>query len=99
MTARGTILVVEDDDELRQTLADLLADEGYHVVCASNGREGLDALAAVQASLVLLDLVMPEMSGQDVYAAMQADPRLADIPVIVCTSDPSRTPPGLLTLK
>jgi two-component system chemotaxis response regulator CheY len=95
-----TILIVEDDTDIRESLRDAFEDEGYQVRCAANGLEGLEALRKFEApSIVLLDLVMPLMSGNELYAAMQADPKLADIPVIILTSDPSRAPSGVVLLK
>lgn len=95
-----TILIVEDDTDIRESLRDAFEDEGYKVRCAANGLEGLEALRTFEAPcIVVLDLVMPLMSGNELYAAMQADPRLADIPVIISTSDPSRAPSGVVLLK
>jgi two-component system, sensor histidine kinase and response regulator len=94
------ILIVEDDVDIRESLRDVFEDEGYLVRCAENGREGLAALRqAERPSLVVLDLIMPVMTGNELYATMQADPALADIPVIVSTSDPSRAPSGVLIIK
>lgn len=98
--AQNKILIVEDDVDIRETLRDALEDHGYLVECAGNGQEGLDALGrASRPSAVLLDLVMPVMSGNELYEAMQANPEWASIPVIVSTSDPSRAPSGVLLMK
>lgn len=95
-----TVLVVEDDEDIRETLRDAFEDEGYAVRCAVNGKEGLEALKQFERPCaVILDLIMPIMAGSELYAAMLADPALADIPVIVSTSDPSRAPSGVLVLK
>jgi CheY-like chemotaxis protein len=97
---RHTILIVEDDDDIRESLRDVFQDKGYHVRCASNGREGLDALRRFEPpSVVVLDLIMPVMSGGELYGEMKADPGLAEIPVIVSTSDPSQAPSGVLLLR
>jgi CheY-like chemotaxis protein len=95
-----TVLVVDDEPELGDSLRDALEDEGYRVAVARNGKEALDALPALEAPLaIILDIIMPVMSGTELYAAMQADPRLASIPVLVSTSDGSRAPSGVLIMK
>lgn len=77
------VLVVEDDIEIRELLAEMLADAGYRVSVASNGAEALARLAEERPSLVILDLMMPVMDGWTLRARMLSDPSLADIPVIV----------------
>jgi CheY-like chemotaxis protein len=95
-----TILIVEDDQDIRESLRDAFEDEGYTVRCATNGKEGLEALQRFERPcVVILDLLLPVMTGNEVYKAMLADPNLAEIPVIVSTSDPSRAPSGVLLLK
>ncbi len=91
-----TVLIVEDDSDILESLRDAFEDSGYIVVTASDGKAALDILTTGSPpNVVVLDLVMPGMNGNDLYAAMQADPALAKIPVVVSTSDPSRAPPGL----
>src|SRR5205085_2102838 len=84
------ILVVEDDDDLRGVVADLLRDEDFTVVEAPNGQAALDYLlgAATPPSLILLDLNMPVMSGREMIVALRGDPRLTAIPILVVTSEP-----------
>jgi CheY-like chemotaxis protein len=89
------ILLVEDDHALRETLADVLRDEGYRVACACNGREALDRLGEDAApDLILLDLVMPVMDGWAFRDAQRRRPGLAGIPLVVLSasfpSDSSR---------
>jgi len=60
---RGAILVVDDDESLREQIVALLRDEGYRALGAANGREALDVLETDTASLILLDLSMPVMDG------------------------------------
>lgn len=84
------ILVVDDDAGIRDSLADLLDDEGYQVVTASDGRDGLAKLRQLNASrpcVILLDLMMPVMNGPQFYAEQQRDPQLASIPVVVISAD------------
>ena len=81
---RSCILIVEDDADLRDSLADLLMEEGYQVAGASNGQEALDYLRhAAPPCLILLDLMMPVMNGWEFRAAQEQDPSLSSIPVIV----------------
>lgn len=82
---RPTVLVVDDDSDIRETIAEVLSDEGYPVELASNGREALDVLGAARAKpgLILLDLMMPELDGWGFMAELEKLPVLAAIPVIV----------------
>ena len=77
------ILVVDDDPESRELLSDLLNKEGYLVVCAEDGRQALDYMSSSTPGLILLDLMMPKMSGWEFLAQQKNDPRLASIPVVV----------------
>jgi CheY-like chemotaxis protein len=80
--------VVDDDGAIREALAAVLEDEGYAVQGAANGREALQILrAGAQPQLILLDLMMPVMSGWDFRAAQQQDPALSVIPVVVLSAD------------
>jgi two-component system response regulator MprA len=94
------VLVVDDEPDIRDSLRDALEDEGYEVAVARNGKEALEALPALPSPFaVILDIIMPVMSGVEFYAAMRADPRFAGAPVLVSTSDPSRAPSGVLIMK
>jgi CheY-like chemotaxis protein len=95
-----TVLIVEDEPDIRDSLREVLEDEGYAVAVASNGKEGLAQLSLLpKPCAVVLDIIMPVMSGNELYNAMQADPELAKIPVLVSTSDPTRAPSGVLIMK
>ena len=86
----ATVLVVEDDFDLRDALVPILEYEGHRVVSAANGREALDRLHAMpRPSLILLDLMMPVMSGEEFRAEQLRDPALASIPVVVVSAHPS----------
>ena len=88
MNEGGYILLVDDDPDLRQCLVDILEDEGYVTQTAGTGREALAVLQAPQLpSLILLDLMMPELNGWQFYERQQSDPRLAPIPVLVVTAN------------
>ncbi len=88
MRASGRILLVEDDDALREVLAEVLADEGYEVDCAANGREALEHLRGSVPSpdAILLDLVMPVMDGWAFRDAQRRSQRLAVIPTLVLSA-------------
>lgn len=83
------ILVVDDDAGIRESLADVLKDEGYEVVTAMDGQDALLKLRAFGAipCVILLDLMMPVMSGPQFYAEQQRDPALASIPVVIISAD------------
>ena len=80
------VLVVEDDPSTRDLFRRILVREGWKVREASNGRHGLQQLEAGRPTLVLLDLMMPEMDGFEFLRAMRERPELADLPVVVVTS-------------
>jgi CheY-like chemotaxis protein len=84
----GEVLVVEDDLAIRETLSELLEDEGYQVQSAENGREALDRLRGGHPPrLILLDLMMPVMNGWEFRQAQRRDPTLSNIPVVVLSAD------------
>jgi CheY-like chemotaxis protein len=80
------ILVVDDDRDIRAVVDDLLTEEGYLVKTANNGRQALEILSNWRPEVILLDLSMPEMNGWTFLAHQQADPALAQIPVIVMSA-------------
>ncbi|HXR58975.1 MAG TPA: response regulator [Burkholderiales bacterium] len=91
MSAAAKILVVDDTPANIKLLGDLLASRGYAVCTATNGEEGLARLAAEKPDLVLLDVMMPGISGYDVCRRIRADPATALLPVVMCTSlDPQQ---------
>jgi CheY-like chemotaxis protein len=82
------ILVVEDDQDISDSLRDLLEGEGYRVATAANGREGIDALRRQgrHPCVVLLDLMMPVMNGWQFLEAKGKDEGIAPIPVVVVSA-------------
>ena len=87
-SSKPLLLVVEDDDDLRGAVADVLEEEGYQVVLASHGREALDALRRRRGfCAILLDMRMPVMGGVEFRRAQLRDPRLSSIPVIAFSAD------------
>jgi two-component system alkaline phosphatase synthesis response regulator PhoP len=81
-----TILVVEDDATLRETVAYNLRSEGYAVVVASDGIAALDALRQQSVSLVLLDLMLPRMDGLEVCRRIRSRPETAQTPILMLTA-------------
>ena len=91
MSTPAKVLVVDDTPANVKLLGDLLASRGYSVSTATNGEEGLAKVAADQPDLVLLDVMMPGLSGYDVCRRIRADPATALLPVVLCTSlDPQQ---------
>jgi CheY-like chemotaxis protein len=86
MTLSANILVVEDHADLRDMLVVLLESEGFVVRTAVNGAEALKRLEETRPSLILLDLMMPVMSGDEFRERQLADPRYSDVPVICMTA-------------
>jgi CheY-like chemotaxis protein len=83
---RPNVLVVEDHADLREMLAVLLETEGFAVETATNGVEALHVLERGRPGLILLDLMMPVMSGDEFRRRQLADPRYRDVPVICMTA-------------
>jgi DNA-binding response OmpR family regulator len=81
------VCVVDDDPDILETLKYVLEDSGYAVVTASNGAEALSKLHDAQVSLILLDLMMPGMSGFEFRNIQVGDASTASIPVVVLSGD------------
>jgi class 3 adenylate cyclase len=86
MTAGAKVLVVDDTPHNVKLLADLLAVKGYQVATATNGEAALATIAADMPDIVLLDVMMPGLSGYDVCQRLRADPRTSLLPVVLVTS-------------
>ena len=81
------VLIVEDDEDLREMMAQLLTLEGFQTATVANGREALEYLhQASKPDVILLDLMMPVMDGWEFRRQQQADPSLAPVPVIVLSA-------------
>jgi CheY-like chemotaxis protein len=81
----STVLVIDDDVKVRDLLQRFLGKEGFHVVSASGGEEGLRLARELDPDTITLDLMMPGMDGWAVLSTLKADPDVSDIPVIVLT--------------
>ena len=84
------ILVVDDEPELLKALCVRLTAEGFTCETASNGREALERIEAQLPDLMILDLIMPEVTGYEVCRQLQDDPRTAALPILVLTAVPQR---------
>jgi CheY-like chemotaxis protein len=83
--SRATILICEDEATLRELVQAVLGPE-YHYIEAVDGMEALELTRAEKPHLIVLDLMLPEMSGFEVLDAMREDPALSEIPVVVLTA-------------
>mgnify|MGYP001595829188 CR=1 FL=1 len=82
----GKVLVVDDDTALRRSVAQVLEDEGYEVVHATDGLAALDRVAENRPDLILLDVLMPNMNGRQVLEKLRQDRDTADIPILVMSA-------------
>jgi DNA-binding response OmpR family regulator len=92
----STIVVVDDDEMIRDALSSALSEAGFDVALACDGEEGLATIRACvqKPRLVILDLQMPRLDGAGVFGTLQSDARLADVPVVISTAAPWRAPRG-----
>lgn len=92
-----TIVVAEDDDELRDLIADILEGAGYDVIPAGSGKQVADYLEAAEQppAAILLDLMMPLVSGWELLRAMREHPRWRAIPVVIMTGVSRDRPAGV----
>ena len=82
----GSVLIVDDEPDIRLAVAEVLSDEGYQVYSAGDGAEGLAAARAHHPQVVLLDLMMPGMSGWEFRKRQKDDPDLQAIPVVILSA-------------
>lgn len=82
----GRVLVVDDEPTIRETLGQVLTDEGYVVDVAVDGESALAAVRTARPDAILLDLMMPGMNGRQFLAALRNDPQYAEIPVMIMTA-------------
>jgi len=86
------ILVIDDLPENVFMLQDRLENEGYEVVTAYDGKTGIAKATNDMPDLILLDVMMPEMTGIEACRILKQDPATADIPIIIVTAKPSKNP-------
>jgi len=84
-----TVLVVDDDNDIRETMVEILQDKGCAAIAAENGQAALQKLRdeGIKPCLILLDLMMPVMDGVGFRSEQQNDPALRDIPVVIISAD------------
>jgi len=85
-TSVTRVVCIEDETEMIDLVQLILSKKGMEVIGAEGGRAGLETIRRVRPDLVLLDLMMPDMDGWEVYQRMKADPEIAHIPVIIVTA-------------
>jgi DNA-binding response OmpR family regulator len=83
---QAKILCIEDEPQMVDLFALILETHGYEVVSAGGGQEGLEMMRLEKPDLILLDLMMPDMDGGDVYQRMKQEADLRDIPVVIVTA-------------
>jgi DNA-binding response OmpR family regulator len=86
MNEKKRILYIEDETEMIELTRIVLEREGFEMIGAVGGAEGIEAIKRERPDLILLDLMMPDVDGWEVYRQMKADKDLADIPVIIITA-------------
>jgi CheY-like chemotaxis protein len=84
--ARNSVLVLEDDRDVAQTIGELIEDQGYRAICVDNGREALAVLEHERPCLMLIDVFMPIMNGIEFLRTVKARAALADIPRVIMTA-------------
>ena len=98
MSSDEVIVLIEDDEDIRNSIRDILEFEGYQVRTACNGQEGLKLLQSIVSGyavvVILLDLMMSVMSGWEFIPACRGDEHLAHIPIVVLTAGSPRMPEG-----
>jgi CheY-like chemotaxis protein len=85
-TTHAVILVVDDDDEIRELMVAAFEDEGYHVLQAADGAQALHLVSQAVPSVVLLDIQMPGIDGLEVARRLKADPATAAIPLVAVSA-------------
>ena len=80
------LLIIDDEESIRDTLEMLLTPEGYQIHLASHGQEGLEKAEELMPDLILLDVMMPGMDGYEVCSRLRANPKLAEVPIIMITA-------------
>jgi len=86
MGGKSRILIVEDNSDVRRLMALVLGRSGYEVVEAATGIEALDQTRATHPDLIIMDLSIPKMTGDEVTARIKADPATQNIPIVVNTA-------------
>jgi two-component system, chemotaxis family, chemotaxis protein CheY len=92
LSCPASVLVVEDNDDIREAIGAILEGEGYEIALAENGERALELLAQLpRPCLLLVDLIMPQMDGWQLVHFLSRDDRLATIPVVVMSAATNAT--------
>jgi CheY-like chemotaxis protein len=94
----GCVLIVDDEEGVRESLRDVVEMVGCSALMASTAKEALALLAHRRPCLIVLDLLMPGMTGGEMLDVMRREPKLANINVVISTSAPERAPRGVPVL-
>jgi CheY-like chemotaxis protein len=92
------VLVVDDEEGVREALREVVEMAGCSAMVAANGAEALKLLAKCRPCLIILDLLMPVMTGTELLEAMGKQPELASLADVISTYAPGRAPPGVPVL-
>jgi DNA-binding response OmpR family regulator len=86
-----TLLIVEDDEDISALLCEIFEERGHDVTCANNGQRALDAVRdlALRPDVIVLDLLMPVMAGDEFLVARREEPLLTGVPVVLLTAQPT----------
>ena len=84
--AQKTVFIIEDEEDAAELFSEMMRVSGFRVLTTSKGKPAISMMTKDKPDLVLLDIMMPEISGLDILRQMQRDPNLSDIPVIVLTA-------------
>ena len=93
-----SVMVVDDETDIRETLREAIEMAGCKALLAANGADALALLANHRPCVMILDLSMPVMTGQELLAIIRREPSLATLQVVVSTSAPRRAPSGVAVL-
>jgi len=93
------VLVVDDDDDVRESISDILKLDGHDVVTVENGEQAIGALAVAMPQAVVTDLSMPVRTGHSLIERLRRDERTHHIPVCVVSADVSAAPEGTLAVR
>jgi CheY-like chemotaxis protein len=92
------VLVIDDEEDVRETLRDVVEMEGCSAILAASAKEGMAILERQKPCLIILDLMMPGMNGAEMLTLLRHDESLSALPVLMSTSAPSRAPAGVALL-
>lgn len=86
MDGKKKVLLIEDDSFLSKVLEERLSDEGFDVVLAGNGEEGVQKAAVINPNIILLDMILPKMNGFDVLKELKSNLATKELPIIVLSN-------------